>query len=686
MRTLSEIRSSGRIFQVFGAAMVLLFALAALVAQQHDQRVWLDTTSIAGLMACSGGLMAIAIGAPRLATGLAVVAFLGGAASFDQYEASGWVNGRGGPDASGLLAQVVALSTLLAGLAIAAAAWLRKTRRRVMTVVSVGSVIIALGVAGLIHDVFPGFEATAPTLGLTLWRALLLVFLGAAVVVVGRPGRRRTRTKLARWRFLPMALAVAAGALLLAQLVRVQEIGQMERALETTTQRIQDQLAVKLASSTLGIDRMARSWSWRGRPARNDWKTDAWLFVDHFPEVRVVTWVGPEGRVRWLAPLAGSHVLQNRVLTEAPAFRDALERAREADGLAMSEPVELALGGRGFIVAAPVSPASEFMGHIVGFYRLDALMEGMGAKVAPGYRIELFDDGERIHRSADPAPVAGPRWERRSVFSAYGADWQVRLTPQQQTLERHLTWLPALTLAIGAAIALLVGVAVYQAEVSRLSARRLGYAVQRRARVEAELRRYQRELEDRVAERTADLHEKQRQLERSNAELERLATTDAVTGTCNRRRFMEVAEYELSAARRYGRALSVIMFDLDHFKRINDRFGHQCGDAVLARAAERAGEGLRDTDCLARYGGEEFVVLLVESGREEADAVAERIRDALERLTVEHAGEELRITASFGATSLAGTDRDIDAVLERADRALYEAKGAGRNRAVFLWE
>lgn len=684
MRTLSEIRSSGRTLQVAASAVVMLLALAALAAPSYAPGTWLDATSIAALLACAGGLMAITIGAPLLASTLAVIAFAGGMASLDGFQAVGVGGGADTGDKSGLLTQVIALATVLGGLAICAAAWLRKPRRRAMTVVSVGAITVALGVAGLLHDLFPGVEMSGPALWLTVWRALLLVVLGTAIVLVGRPARRRARSRLTRWLFLPVALAVAAGAVLLAQLVRIQEIGQLDARIDTTMERIDDQLSARLAASVLGLDRMARSWTWRGQPERNDWKTDAWLFVDHFPEVQVVAWVDPETRVRWLAPLAGSHDLQNNLLKDHGVMNGALEHARKTRGPAMSEPLELAIGGRGFIVAAPIARGTDFHGHIVGFYRFDPILDGIREEIAPGYAISLAHDAGTALPPGRLEEGADDGWSRDVRFAAYGTEWTIRVTPGQETRERYLTSLPGLTLAIGLALALLVGVAVYQAEVSRLSARRLGYAVERRARVEAELRRYQRTLEERVEARTADLNAKQEELERSNAELERLATTDELTGVCNRRRFLEIAEHELRAAHRYGRALSLIMFDLDHFKRINDHYGHQCGDTVLTAAAETAGAWLRETDCLARYGGEEFAVLLPESARSEAEAVAERMRDALARLTVAWDGDQLSLTASFGVTSLVEEDRDIDQLLERADRALYEAKGAGRNRCVYL--
>ena len=678
MRTLHEIRTSGRLLQALSAAAVLLFALVGLGVQQPPE-TWLDPTAIAALLGCASGFLAVAAGSPRIASALAMVAITGGLAALDQSGSLGRTDHAGIP---GLLADVVALSTLLGGLAIVAAAWVPHPRRRIITVVSIGSIIVALGLAGVIHDLAPGADHEGPALGLTVWRALLLVALGTAVIAVARPVRRR-RHPLSRWLFVPATLAVAAGAILLAQLIRLQEFQQMREVTATTIERIHDQLDVRLDASLLGLNRMARSWNWRGRPARHDWKTDAWLFVDHFAELHAVSWVDDSTRVRWLAPLAGSHALQHQLLDAGAAHRATLDRARTEDTLALSDPLELYLGQDGFIAAAPVSPRGEPEGFIVGFYRFGPLLESVVETVAPGFVVKLVHDGAVLYRS-QPEEPSDDRWRRRMTFEAYGGQWQLVVGPRAHTIQTYLTWLPGLTLAIGLGLAGLVGIAVYQAEASRVTVRRLAREVRRRSRVESALRRSQRDLEARVRARTADLHDKQTELERSNAELERLATIDELTGVCNRRRFLELAEGELRRSRRYDRPLTLIMFDLDRFKRLNDSHGHAAGDAVLSEAAACAAAGLRETDCLARYGGEEFVVLLSESTAQQGRAVAERMRAALEGLAVEHGDREHRFTASFGVATLETGDADIEALLERADRALYEAKNAGRNRVVFL--
>lgn len=175
----------------------------------------------------------------------------------------------------------------------------------------------------------------------------------------------------------------------------------------------------------------------------------------------------------------------------------------------------------------------------------------------------------------------------------------------------------------------------------------------------------------------------------AHAELERaldrertLARTDPLTGASNRRHFFDLAAHELDVARRYGHPLSVVLFDVDHFKQVNDALGHQAGDGTLRAVVGLTGRHLRHADVLARYGGEEFIALLPHTGEEGAMAVAERMRQEVAGATFPDGHDGLRLTISCGVAELRAGDETIDGMVLRADRALYAAKGAGRNRSV----
>lgn len=162
--------------------------------------------------------------------------------------------------------------------------------------------------------------------------------------------------------------------------------------------------------------------------------------------------------------------------------------------------------------------------------------------------------------------------------------------------------------------------------------------------------------------------------------LERMAQTDPLTGACNRRRFMEVARRELARAGRYDNPLSLVVMDVDYFKRINDTYGHAFGDDVLKAVVAACMEALRENDVFGRVGGEEFAVVCVETTGEEAVQVAQRLRRRLTNLPLETSRTPLRVTASFGVASRREGDERLKELFQRADEALYRAKAAGRNR------
>jgi diguanylate cyclase (GGDEF)-like protein len=164
-------------------------------------------------------------------------------------------------------------------------------------------------------------------------------------------------------------------------------------------------------------------------------------------------------------------------------------------------------------------------------------------------------------------------------------------------------------------------------------------------------------------------------------ELRRQAHIDYLTGVHNRRHFMERAEQELSRAHRYGSPLSMLMLDIDHFKQINDRYGHKVGDIVLKAVADLCHATFRDVDILGRLGGEEFAVLLPETDQHFAVDAAERLRETITNARIPLAeGLPVTFSVSIGVSSLSSPDDNIDVLLSLADKALYAAKESGRNR------
>lgn len=188
------------------------------------------------------------------------------------------------------------------------------------------------------------------------------------------------------------------------------------------------------------------------------------------------------------------------------------------------------------------------------------------------------------------------------------------------------------------------------------------------------------ELERLIDERTSELQKEKADLLKARAELQELATRDSLTGLWNRRMIFEILNKELDRARKEGHAVSVVMADLDGFKKINDQHGHAVGDMVLKHAASLFQAAVRSTDSVGRYGGEELLIVLTDCSGAAAAARAEELRRALASHPLEVPNGTLTVTSSFGVNWTNGVDFDGPALVKDADEALYRAKKGGRNR------
>jgi len=166
------------------------------------------------------------------------------------------------------------------------------------------------------------------------------------------------------------------------------------------------------------------------------------------------------------------------------------------------------------------------------------------------------------------------------------------------------------------------------------------------------------------------------------AELLRLATTDSLTGALNRRSFFEKCTNEIARSRRLGIPACMLMVDLDHFKKINDTYGHAAGDDALAAVGAAFRQTLRSIDIWGRLGGEEFGIFLSETNFSEAAIMAERLRACVDAISIQHGQHRIRLTVSIGCTTLPQEAGELDEVLRAADQLMYQAKQSGRNRVV----
>lgn len=300
--------------------------------------------------------------------------------------------------------------------------------------------------------------------------------------------------------------------------------------------------------------------------------------------------------------------------------------------------------------------------------------------VEQGYRVRVASNGQLALRSARAMPpelilldIAMPELSGYDVCAHLKADPQLKSVP--------IIFVSAMDQLDGVVRAFDLGGVDFISKPFRCE------EVLARVNTHLSLNRLQRQL----AATNAELQEVNRQLQleiemriRMEADLERLATTDSLTGTLNRRQLYRVGEQELERARRYGHPFSVIMLDIDHFKTINDRYGHTLGDRVIQQSVEILQQSLRVVDLIGRYGGDEFIIILPETPLPQAEETAERLRAAVAGQPVDTGETPITVSLSMGVSGLtdAGRSRSVDfeILVLQADRALYQAKAAGRNR------
>ncbi|MGK7920844.1 MAG: diguanylate cyclase [Trichodesmium sp.] len=174
------------------------------------------------------------------------------------------------------------------------------------------------------------------------------------------------------------------------------------------------------------------------------------------------------------------------------------------------------------------------------------------------------------------------------------------------------------------------------------------------------------------------------ELQNALAEVNKLANTDPLTGALNRRSLFNFAHQEFNRVSRYGPPFSILLMDLDYFKKINDNYGHQVGDQALCEFVKSINNTIRNVDILGRYGGEEFVVILPETNGEEALLLAERIRKIVANNIIKTDQGNLQLTVSIGVSTYSREDKTFDDMISRADQGVYQAKEQGRNQSCLV--
>lgn len=392
---------------------------------------------------------------------------------------------------------------------------------------------------------------------------------------------------------------------------------------------------------------------------------------------------------RQALPLAGRHLCRcqwglARTLLALGSFEESLqllveaaENAEKTDdavafcGIELERARALTLLGRSQEAAEQIARAqARAAAEQITAFDLDLLEAQADVHVAGAGPASGPEEAGRLLRQAIEIGSGLPGWQPPPALLIKLARAQAATGDLASAVENYERSALATDMDLARRVRDRVAAAHAQEEIER--ARREAEEHQRLARAESS-------RADDLQAMVESMRETQAALARRTEELERLSMLDALTGVPNRRHLDERAAAEMALMRRKSTLLALVLFDLDHFKMVNDTYGHAAGDIVLKMVAETARGLLRPSDFIARIGGEEFTLLLPRTSLQGAATIADRIRQSLMALTIVYAEFRIPVTASFGVTLLAETDEDISDAMSRADVALYRAKRDGRN-------
>jgi diguanylate cyclase (GGDEF)-like protein len=476
------------------------------------------------------------------------------------------------------------------------------------------------------------------------------LLMGVGAVWSGTSAQRR------RWIILPAGIALGLCALLFWMALDAQREDASRRSVDEALAAARAGILDRLEYHVSALRRMAERWERRGGVPEAEWSSDAENYLRDFGDYRAIVLLDSSFTPRWSEPRDAL-----RMPARDPPIRD--ERHERLFLVAAPEARHKEL-----LVSVPIVVSGHFEGAVQGIINLRSLFAAaLAPAVVRGHGVRVVSGGEALYQR--DMQVDSFQKAAATEIGRGGLALQLTLAPTP-ALEAS-QWSPLGAIAL-LAWALLTAVAL------------LAFRLAETARMRAAELLHQREL---VRAQTIELQRSNAELERSRETLQELASRDDMTGLLNRRELGRLFGEEASRAERAARPVSLLLIDIDHFKGVNDQYGHGAGDQVIKHVAGILLSTLRLVDKAARIGGEEFAILLPETNGADATKVAERLRKLVMAFpcpVVDGQGVERRIEVmvSIGVASAQESVGSLPEILARADLCLYRAKAQGRNRVV----
>ncbi|WP_246180291.1 putative bifunctional diguanylate cyclase/phosphodiesterase [Marinobacter changyiensis] len=440
-----------------------------------------------------------------------------------------------------------------------------------------------------------------------------------------------------------------------------QDVAQINQNLKSEARGLALELEKDFDAHVTALRRMADRREIEPDMSRQAWQRDARNYLEDFGTYQAIEWIDADYIIRWLEPVDGNENVIGDSVALLEKRRQALERAALTGQLDISGVVELKQGGAGLVIYAPINEGERNNGYIAGVFRMESLIDALQTpRIQANFNLDIVENGNVAYSIESNEPpnrgfVQNARVDLPSI------NWLLQLTPTPTWLARHRSFWPWVTFSTVLLMGMLVSLSTLLVQL-----------ILKRNRA---LLRTRNELQQEIDQRKS-----------VQQDLARLESTDALTGLANRRFFMEDLTHTLTMADRQLRQVALIMIDLDRFQILNDSLGHQFGDELLIKVAERL-NSLSDERILVAYsGGDEF--MFCQQQVEDIDEVINLLGQIKQAFSepFEVQGQSHSITATMGVAVYPQSGLDADILIRNADIALYRAKESGRNTYQFYTE
>ncbi|MBM3633196.1 MAG: sensor domain-containing diguanylate cyclase [Alphaproteobacteria bacterium] len=424
-------------------------------------------------------------------------------------------------------------------------------------------------------------------------------------------------------------------------------------------QSVKNVIREELEYRTESLSRMAKRWeSRKGGTPYQEWSQDALNSIADQPGYEAIEWVDAEYFVKWIAPLRGNEAALGLNLLDGKKRSRHLETLRQDGKTIITPMLTLTSGENGFLIYTPVGRGENFQGIIVGVVNAKAFFEEVFREAITDYNIAIYYHNGIVYQRH---PDLGYPTDNNSItYEVTDYEWSITSWPVPALVAKQQSWLPYVILIIGFIVATMLALIAHLAQIAHRNALQAAAEIKTRRKTEQQLILYSKKLK-------------------------KLSLLDSLTGINNRRSLTAILQTEMTQIKKGQKYLSIILLDIDFFKKINDTYGHVTGDTVLQKVGSILKKNTRSVDTVARYGGEEFCIVLNNATDREAYEVAEKLRHLLAQ-QIFHSEKQhtFQITCSFGVYQVPSNTKKITQVFEIVDGALYTAKNSGRNCVVLV--